>query len=260
VYASPVRARREALGLSQRQLAERAGVSAGYIHQIESAERRVPAGDSGDRIARALKVSPQDLHAAESIARAEAALDALTSGPAAMMSAALSHPGAARVARRALDELGELLADAQLAPAFRARAADVAAGLALTIETAAKSLHDYGPSPPAPSRDARGVAVGRNARGQWFLVAADSGRVLARLDDSDLIAALAEIEDQLPITEVSDESPLSAATKSDDPFPRDALGRRLRPEQPLERDSFGRRVPELDEHERDAFGRRRTQP
>jgi DNA-binding XRE family transcriptional regulator len=58
--ASPVRAWREARGLTQRRLAEAAGISVPYLSQIEAGKRKGGAGVLA-ALARALQVSLDDL-------------------------------------------------------------------------------------------------------------------------------------------------------------------------------------------------------
>jgi transcriptional regulator with XRE-family HTH domain len=57
VFAAQVRARRQALGLSQEQLAEKAGVHRTYVGMLERSEKNVTIYNIG-RIANALAVDP----------------------------------------------------------------------------------------------------------------------------------------------------------------------------------------------------------
>ena len=59
-FARKVRLRRYALGLTQEQLAERAGFHVNYIGGIERAERNSSI-ESLVTLARALEISPKDL-------------------------------------------------------------------------------------------------------------------------------------------------------------------------------------------------------
>ena len=56
-----IRSRRLALGLSQAQLAARAGVSVAEISRLEAGQRR-PNFETGIRIAQALSLSAEDLY------------------------------------------------------------------------------------------------------------------------------------------------------------------------------------------------------
>jgi transcriptional regulator with XRE-family HTH domain len=56
--AAQVRGRREALGWSQEQLAERAGTSQVYVSHVESAKRAVSI-DIVERLGNAFSVSPE---------------------------------------------------------------------------------------------------------------------------------------------------------------------------------------------------------
>ncbi len=56
-----MRERRERLGLSQKQTAEKAGLSAGYISQVESGRRSDPQFSSVMRICNALGLSLDEL-------------------------------------------------------------------------------------------------------------------------------------------------------------------------------------------------------
>lgn len=60
VFAARVRAQRTALGLSQEQLAERAGVHRTYVGMLERGEKNVTIYNI-ERIAVALDVEPADL-------------------------------------------------------------------------------------------------------------------------------------------------------------------------------------------------------
>ena len=60
VFAKNVRSRREALGLSQEQLAERAGLHRTYIGMLERSEKNVTIYNI-ERIANALSVRPSTL-------------------------------------------------------------------------------------------------------------------------------------------------------------------------------------------------------
>jgi transcriptional regulator with XRE-family HTH domain len=57
VFAAQVRARRQALGLSQEQLAEKAGVHRTYVGMLERSEKNVTIYNI-ERIANALAVEP----------------------------------------------------------------------------------------------------------------------------------------------------------------------------------------------------------
>ena len=59
-FAVGVRTERRAQGLSQEQLAERAGMHAAYIGGVERGERNISV-DNMDRIAKALRVATADL-------------------------------------------------------------------------------------------------------------------------------------------------------------------------------------------------------
>ena len=56
-----IKQRRTELGLSQRELAKRVGVSDAYITQLETRERINPSLDVLRRLAKALKVSVAEL-------------------------------------------------------------------------------------------------------------------------------------------------------------------------------------------------------
>ncbi|MFT4178759.1 MAG: helix-turn-helix transcriptional regulator [Thermomonas sp.] len=60
VFAAQVRTRRQALGLSQEQLAERAGVHRTYVGMLERGEKNVTIYNI-ERIATALNVEPAEL-------------------------------------------------------------------------------------------------------------------------------------------------------------------------------------------------------
>ena len=60
IFAAQVRARRLALGLSQEQLAERAGVHRTYVGMLERGEKNVTIYNI-ERIAKALTVEPASL-------------------------------------------------------------------------------------------------------------------------------------------------------------------------------------------------------
>ena len=59
-FAVGVRTERRAQGLSQEQLAERAGMQPAYIGGVERGERNISV-DNMDRIAKALRVATADL-------------------------------------------------------------------------------------------------------------------------------------------------------------------------------------------------------
>jgi transcriptional regulator with XRE-family HTH domain len=60
-FSSVIKERRTALGLSQRALAQRVGVSDAYITQLETRERTNPSLDVLKKLAKALKVSVAEL-------------------------------------------------------------------------------------------------------------------------------------------------------------------------------------------------------
>jgi len=62
-----LKARREELGLSGRALAKYAGVSSGYISQVENGKRNVPTSKILQKLAKPLKVSIGEIYRAAGI-------------------------------------------------------------------------------------------------------------------------------------------------------------------------------------------------
>jgi len=71
VFAAHVRARRRELGLSQEQLAEKAGVHRTYVGMLERGEKNVTIYNI-ERIANALTVEPAALLCRKSLGRVSA--------------------------------------------------------------------------------------------------------------------------------------------------------------------------------------------
>lgn len=93
-YGRRVRIRRQAAGLSQRQLADLAGIKQPYVTAIE-AGRRVPSGEVGEAIDRALDVRPSALLRLLAAAVAEAVARVGASNPRVFGSVArgVDQPG-----------------------------------------------------------------------------------------------------------------------------------------------------------------------
>src|SRR6185436_12235571 len=97
-FAARLRRHREAAGLSQEALAERAGLSAGGIGALERGVRSAPQRETVRRLARGLGLSPADAAALEAaVARTRGPLRPPGGAPAAAAAPTAAPPPPAAI-------------------------------------------------------------------------------------------------------------------------------------------------------------------